>query len=238
MERTFDVPGTEADRQQEANAVNQIMNFTPEEARAVRECGREAALQRGVPGAVVAAAAVGYFVRAGKLKASAKWGAAPKMVAAALVGYTVGKISYHQTCMEKLMALPNSALAERLCQTYRRTYTGWSDAPQQPPAEPYGGTLTHEPASPGTDYASLRLANRVALQQQQQQQIQRRASNPTGDYPPGPPPSFPSSPTSYPPPPADYPAPSSPPYPSPPAELPPSAAPRQRRNKYGDLIDE
>jgi len=50
----------------------------------------------------------------GYLKGSARFGPAPKMFAAATLGYFVGKFSYQQTCMEKIMALPNSPLAEMI----------------------------------------------------------------------------------------------------------------------------
>lgn len=53
-------------------------------------------------------------IQRGYLKPSAKFGNGPKILAACLFGYFVGKLSYQQTCAEKIMRLPNSRLAEAL----------------------------------------------------------------------------------------------------------------------------
>lgn len=50
----------------------------------------------------------------GYLAASARFGAFPKVAAAVTVGYFLGKFSYQQKCLEKLMQLPNSPLGEML----------------------------------------------------------------------------------------------------------------------------
>jgi hypothetical protein len=50
----------------------------------------------------------------GYLKASARWGAGPKMLVGSVLGYFIGKLSYQSKCAEKLMQLPNSPLAELL----------------------------------------------------------------------------------------------------------------------------
>ena len=45
---------------------------------------------------------------------SVKYGYTPKMVGAAFIGYIFGKISYQNTCAEKLMKLPNSKVGAAL----------------------------------------------------------------------------------------------------------------------------
>jgi hypothetical protein len=48
------------------------------------------------------------------MKASGRWGATPKVMAAVFVGYFMGKFSYQKKCAEKMMQLPNSPLGEML----------------------------------------------------------------------------------------------------------------------------
>lgn len=50
----------------------------------------------------------GYF------KPNIRFGAAPKVISAVILGYFIGKISYQRKCAEKLMALPNSQLGAML----------------------------------------------------------------------------------------------------------------------------
>ena len=53
---------------------------------------------------------------AGYLKPSVKWGPWPKVAWAVTAGYFIGKFAYQGKCAEKLMALPNSPIAEALRQ--------------------------------------------------------------------------------------------------------------------------
>ena len=48
----------------------------------------------------------------GFLKGSPKYGAVPKVLMAVGLGYILGKFSYKSNCEEKIMALPNSELAQ------------------------------------------------------------------------------------------------------------------------------
>lgn len=50
------------------------------------------------------------------MKASVKYGAAPKVIIGTIIGYFIGKISYRRKCIEKFMRLPNSRLGELLRQ--------------------------------------------------------------------------------------------------------------------------
>jgi hypothetical protein len=56
----------------------------------------------------------------GFLQPNNKFGVVPKVVAAVLGGYVIGKISYQSKCAEKLMALPDSKLGQMLRQKRRR----------------------------------------------------------------------------------------------------------------------
>ena len=56
------------------------------------------------------------MVCTGFLQPNSKLGVVPKVVAAVLGGYVIGKISYQAKCAEKLMALPDSKLGAMLRQ--------------------------------------------------------------------------------------------------------------------------
>lgn len=56
---------------------------------------------------------IGFF------KPNPRFGAAPKVISAIVVGYFVGKFSYQTKCAEKLMQLPNSQIGEMLRQKRR-----------------------------------------------------------------------------------------------------------------------
>jgi len=92
----------------------QKYRFNQEEMRAIRECNRESFYYRCLPIGTGLGLAAYYGVRYGYLKPSARFGAGPKMFAASVLGYFLGKFSYQSVCAEKLMALPNSQLGELL----------------------------------------------------------------------------------------------------------------------------
>jgi len=50
----------------------------------------------------------------GYIAGSPRFGVAPKVIIAGLTGYFVGKFSYQQKCVDKIMQLPNSPLGEML----------------------------------------------------------------------------------------------------------------------------
>jgi len=54
------------------------------------------------------------FTLIGYLSPSVRFGAGPKTIVASILGYFIGKISYQTKCVEKIMNLPNSPLADVL----------------------------------------------------------------------------------------------------------------------------
>ncbi|CAG7728558.1 unnamed protein product [Allacma fusca] len=92
----------------------QKYKFTSEERKVLRECNKESFWLRSVPIGTILASGVYTAVKSGFLSPNARWGPAPKMFGAAMVGYFIGKISYQRTCAEKIMQLPNSQLADYL----------------------------------------------------------------------------------------------------------------------------
>jgi hypothetical protein len=71
-------------------------------------------IQRSIPLGTGFGVATWAAVQRGFLSSHPKFGGAPKVVAAVVTGYFLGKLSYQQQCAEKIMRLPNSRLAEAL----------------------------------------------------------------------------------------------------------------------------
>uniref|UniRef100_T1IRH9 OCIA domain-containing protein n=1 Tax=Strigamia maritima TaxID=126957 RepID=T1IRH9_STRMM len=92
----------------------QKIRLTPEEIKVLRECNRESFYFRCVPFSTVAMASVHFAVKSGYLRPNPRWGSAFKVMTAGFIGYIVGKFSYQQKCVEKIMQLPNSHLGEAL----------------------------------------------------------------------------------------------------------------------------
>lgn len=88
--------------------------FSPEELKALTECDMEALMQRSIPIGTGFGLATWAAVQRGYLSPSARFGTGPKVFAAIVFGYFLGKLSYQQKCAEKIMRLPNSKLAEAL----------------------------------------------------------------------------------------------------------------------------
>jgi len=107
-ERTAPFPGPNAQQQPKR------YKFTPEELKVMKECNRESFFQRCLPFSALLSTATFYAIKTGTLSASPRWGAIPKVTAAAVVGFFLGKFSYHKKCMEKFMALPNSKVGQLL----------------------------------------------------------------------------------------------------------------------------
>lgn len=89
-------------------------SFSPEELAVLKECDMEAMIQRSIPLGTGFGVATWAAIQRGYLSASPKFGAGPKVLAAVVTGYFLGKLSYQQQCAEKIMRLPNSRLAEAL----------------------------------------------------------------------------------------------------------------------------
>jgi len=85
-----------------------------EDRRIIQECNSEAFYQRCLPLAACFGGLTYLAVKAGYLRRSPSWGPTPKVMVSVIAGYFAGKISYQQTCAEKLMANPNSQLGAML----------------------------------------------------------------------------------------------------------------------------
>ncbi|KAK0180847.1 hypothetical protein PV327_003185 [Microctonus hyperodae] len=85
------------------------LQLTHDELRILKECQYNSVVLRGLPLGGITLAAVHYLMKSGMLKRS-KFG----LVIGGLTGFLLGTMSYRQICVEKLLALPNSTLKERI----------------------------------------------------------------------------------------------------------------------------
>ncbi|XP_037947162.1 OCIA domain-containing protein 1-like [Teleopsis dalmanni] len=102
------------ERSQSNNYALANYKFSSEELRVLRECSTESFLQRSLPFGTGFGLLAYFGVKRGYFQPNSKFGAVPKIILGATVGYFLGKFSYQQKCAEKLMQLPNSKLAEMI----------------------------------------------------------------------------------------------------------------------------
>lgn len=107
-ERTTPFPGPDARNKP------QPYKFTPDEIRVLRECNKESFYQRCIPFSILLGGGTYFGVKTGRFAPHPRFGAYPKVTVAALIGYFLGKFSYHQKCTEKFMSLPNSQIGRML----------------------------------------------------------------------------------------------------------------------------
>lgn len=88
--------------------------FSPEEIRVLKECDSEALVQRSIPLSTGFGILTWAAVQRGFLSPSVKYGAVPKVAAAVVFGFFLGKLSYQTQCAEKIMRIPDSRLAQAL----------------------------------------------------------------------------------------------------------------------------
>lgn len=93
--------------------------FNEDEIRVLMECDYESFYFRSLPLSTMLSFLTYKAVRNGYLKPNKIWGPTPKVLVAITVGYFVGKYSYLNTCIEKLMDLPDSELGFMLRQSRR-----------------------------------------------------------------------------------------------------------------------
>uniref|UniRef100_UPI00358F0E5E OCIA domain-containing protein 1-like n=1 Tax=Myxine glutinosa TaxID=7769 RepID=UPI00358F0E5E len=88
--------------------------FTEEERRVMKECNYESLLFRALPLAAISAGITNVLISRDVLKGSGRWGRVPKLAAASILGFIVGRFSYRRNCMEKLKNLKNSEVGKAI----------------------------------------------------------------------------------------------------------------------------
>ena len=116
--------------------------MSQDEMRVLRECNSESFYRRSVPISSALMAGTLYMIRTGRLQPGKRFGVVPKVAVAGIVGYFIGKVSYMDTCKEKLMALPNSEIG-RMLRKQRSggsvTEPGFAELAESPTEEPADG---------------------------------------------------------------------------------------------------
>lgn len=128
---------------------SQRLKLTPEEMAVLQSCSKESFWYRCVPLAFGAIVATQTLVNRGILKPHPRYGALFKNMAAGLVAYFAGKISYQGECRRKIMMLENSPLAESMRKGKRGRELFQEMA--MLPSSGSGGDSSMAPAAPGTD---------------------------------------------------------------------------------------
>ncbi|XP_011315345.1 OCIA domain-containing protein 1 [Fopius arisanus] len=97
------------DNKRIAEAMN--LQLTPQELKILKECQHNAVYHRGLPLGAVTGGSLYYFMKTGKIpRYPLLW------FGSSIMGFLVGTMSYRSICMEKLLALPESTLKERILQ--------------------------------------------------------------------------------------------------------------------------
>ncbi|KAH0535657.1 hypothetical protein KQX54_017976 [Cotesia glomerata] len=106
--QTFPRPDSdEVLQRQIGDALN--LQLTTEEMAVLKECQHNAVFHRGLPLAAVATGGFHYMMKTGMMKKNVY-----TLVVSGITGFFIGTASYRSVCMEKLIALPNSTLKERI----------------------------------------------------------------------------------------------------------------------------
>lgn len=138
----------------------------------LRQCNRESFWYRSLPIGAVLASVTHVAIARGLLKGSLKFGSGPKVIAASIFGYFMGKFSYAETCADKfLIEAPRSNIAQAIRR--RRGLPPLEDddtasgADEQPPGgQAFPAPLTaysqegETPPATAHSYEALRRRNR------------------------------------------------------------------------------
>lgn len=125
------------------------VSLTKEELRVLQECNRESFWYRSIPACLFCVGITQIAVNKGYLKPHPKYGAGLKTLGAALLGYILGKISYQNECRKKIMALPNSQLAETLRQRISR-----ESGPSESTMKSVSSDMLENPQVPQTEHTA------------------------------------------------------------------------------------
>uniref|UniRef100_A0A8D0BC67 OCIA domain-containing protein 1 n=1 Tax=Salvator merianae TaxID=96440 RepID=A0A8D0BC67_SALMN len=108
-----------------------MMDYIPteEERRVFAECDRESFWTRSLPISAVSMLVTEMLVRKGILATYTRFGSLPKVMFAGICGFLIGKISYAETCRQKLLKLENSPIAEALSKQ-RAALPGYAQKPE------------------------------------------------------------------------------------------------------------
>lgn len=125
----------------------------------LRECQQESIRQRAAPFAALAGGLTHFAVHYGKIPPHPRFGAWPKVAAAALSGFILGKMSYISVAKEKFKADPHSELGRKLREKEGGDYSEAETNPEVPSSPPTDGSTS----SPASSYDDIRKRNRLGV---------------------------------------------------------------------------
>jgi len=148
-----------ADSYGSTNPPVEQLRLTARDQELLRECQQESLQQRCAPFAALAGGLTHFAVKSGKLPPNPQFGPWPKVAAAVLAGYILGKLSYIPVAKEKFKADPLSEIGRQL----REKEGGYVERSPNPAPEAYSAT-PDGPAPPTTpSYDDIRKRNRTAV---------------------------------------------------------------------------
>ncbi|CAG0890436.1 unnamed protein product [Cyprideis torosa] len=105
-------------------SVEDLRHYTvsQEELRVIKECNMESFLYRSVPLMGLLGLGTSFAIQRGYWKSHPRFGMLPKLTIALFAGYSMGRYSYRDVYMQRLMELPNSRLGAALRKKY--SYSG------------------------------------------------------------------------------------------------------------------
>lgn len=149
------------------------LQLSIEEQRVLRDCNRESFWYRSLPLGALLASFTHVAIMRGMMKPNPRFGTGPKVIAASILGYFVGKFTYADKCADKfLIEAPHSQIAQAI--RLRRgippleNIDGVESAPVSDSEQPAAGqsfpspyTQETEPVPPlAPSYDQLRRRNR------------------------------------------------------------------------------
>ncbi|CAB4019424.1 OCIA domain-containing 1 [Paramuricea clavata] len=109
----------DADGRRRTNRNVEHLELTEEERKVLREC-RINSMIRGVPAGILSAILTSFAVRSGRFPHLTYWSRFYYGVSFT-GGLLFGVASYRKSCLEKIMQLENSVLADQVREYYRRS---------------------------------------------------------------------------------------------------------------------
>ncbi|XP_013189268.1 OCIA domain-containing protein 1 [Amyelois transitella] len=92
--------------------------FSQDEMKALEECDKESFYRRCLPFSTLFATLTAAAIKLGFLRGNPHFGAVPKVMVAAFLGYVSGRVAYVQQCEARLRELPEDSPLGRLMRRY------------------------------------------------------------------------------------------------------------------------
>ncbi|KAL7299080.1 hypothetical protein TKK_0008169 [Trichogramma kaykai] len=110
---TEGLPSSDSSNHNSQMQFNDRVRLTPEEQRVLSQCLKEGIVTRAIPLAILGG--VGAFAGAKfGILSHARWGAKPAVIGFSLLGYFIGRISYSNVCVQRVLEVPDGNMRKIL----------------------------------------------------------------------------------------------------------------------------